>query len=60
MFLQCSDKIFASFSCFNGQVTLIILLHTRFPGEHDLCIVLHFHGNVTVLFRNSEFVTFPW
>jgi hypothetical protein len=37
-----------------------ILLHIRFPGEHDLCILLHFHGNVTVLLRNSEFVTFPW
>jgi hypothetical protein len=38
----------------------IILLHIRFPGGHDLCILLHFHGNVIVLLRNSEFVTFPW
>jgi hypothetical protein len=41
-------------------VCLYVLLHTRFPGEHDLCIVLHFHGNVTVLLRNSGFVAFPW
>jgi hypothetical protein len=40
--------------------TTYILLHIRFPGEHDLGILLHFHGNVTVLLRNSEFVTFPW
>jgi hypothetical protein len=24
------------------------MLHIRFPWEHDLCILLHFHGNVTM------------
>jgi hypothetical protein len=36
---------------------LWVLLHIRFPWEHDLCILLHFHGNVTV--RGNEFVPFP-
>jgi hypothetical protein len=43
-----------------SNTILNVLLHIGFPGERDLCILLHFHGNVTVLLRNSEFVTFPW
>jgi hypothetical protein len=35
------------------------MLHIRFPGEHE-SILLYFHGNVTLLLRNTEFVTFPW
>jgi hypothetical protein len=33
-----------------------ILLHIRFPWWHDLCTILHFHSNVTVLLHNNGFV----
>jgi hypothetical protein len=34
------------------------MLHIRFPWWHDLCTLLHFHSNVTVLMHKNEFVAF--
>jgi hypothetical protein len=36
-----------------------ILLHVMFPWWHDLCTLLHFHSNVTLLLHNNAFVAFP-
>jgi hypothetical protein len=49
---------------FTAMVTIIqfkifwcnILLHVRFPWWHDLCTLLHFHSNVTLLLHNNGFV----
>jgi hypothetical protein len=43
-----------------SEIERLILLHIRFPWWHDLCTLLHFHSNVTVLLHNKEFVAFPW
>jgi hypothetical protein len=53
----CVCRYVCVHACVYTYTYIYILLHVGFPWEHDLCILLYFHGNVTVWWHNNGFVS---